>query len=205
MYYPLEHPRKINVWSSFILIAPFLGPVVSAFIVQATTWRWVFGVLTILTGICWVLVVLFLDETFYRPPTADRRIGQPKSRPLRLLGIEQHCRKISNNSPKQAFLQPCLAIVKLPVFLACFYYFFIFAWLIGLNSTISVRVRQVYGFGYKSIGTRPPPSHRKSSLLTCCRLLQLLTDCRPSHRLSRKPSTPEDGHQNLLHTQGRHH
>jgi MFS family permease len=53
IFFPHEHARKANVWSSFIIIDPFAGPLVSAFIVNRTSWRWVFWLLTMLSATCW--------------------------------------------------------------------------------------------------------------------------------------------------------
>ena len=87
-YFPHEHARKINMWSSFIAIAPFAGPLVSAFVVSRTTWRLIFWLLTMLTAISWASCLLFLDETFVnRRAVGDLFAGQ-KSRLLRLLAIE---------------------------------------------------------------------------------------------------------------------
>ncbi|KAG7450646.1 MFS general substrate transporter [Guyanagaster necrorhizus] len=53
------------------VIAPFagpsLGPIVSGFIsVGGASWRWLFWVLTIFAGVCWILILIMIPET-YKP------------------------------------------------------------------------------------------------------------------------------------------
>ena len=84
-----EHPRKINIWSGAIIVSPYLGPLIAAFIIYTKTWPVAFWVNTGLTALCWLLVVCLMDETIYNRniPTAERPV--PKSRLLRLVGVEQ--------------------------------------------------------------------------------------------------------------------
>ena len=185
MYFPYEHARKINIWSSFIIIAPFVGPLVSAFIVNRTTWRWVFWLLTMLSAICWILCVLFLDETFVNRKAVGDPLEARKSRILRLLGIEQRQNNLIGNTFTQALKQSAIAIIKPPVFLSSLYYMFIFAWIIGLNAAINVFIRQIYGFRYDQIGTFAIPIPINASCSLVSRLLLLCSSSRRPPRCSR--------------------
>jgi predicted MFS family arabinose efflux permease len=44
-------------------LAPALGPVLGGVLVQCASWRWIFGLLAILSGICLLLILFFLRET----------------------------------------------------------------------------------------------------------------------------------------------
>lgn len=139
------------------MLSPYLGPFCASFIVWKSTWRWVFYLVSIASAVCWLLVVAFADETFY-----DRQIPvnqQPKrrSRLLRLIGSEQWKARHQRSSFGRAILRPFVAIIKLPLFLSFLYYVFTFAWVIGLNTQISVFLTnpKLYAFNDKDIGISP--------------------------------------------------
>jgi len=147
-----EHPRKINIWAGFVILSPYFGPLFTAFILTTQVWNWGFWLLTIMTGLCLILIVLFVDETFYNRhiPPAERPI--PKSRWKRLVGIEQwHSRK-QRSTFRQAFMRPWTVLVKPTVFLSLVYYCFTFAWVVGINTTLSIFVTPLYNFGLKQVG-----------------------------------------------------
>jgi hypothetical protein len=109
-----------------------------------------------LTALCLVLITLFVDETFYNRhiPAAERPV--PQSRWKRLVGIEQwHSRK-QRSTPWQAFMRPWVVIVKPTVFLSMFYYCFTFAWVVGINTTLSIFVTPLYNFGLRQVGMLIP-------------------------------------------------
>ena len=156
IYFFHQHPRKINLWSTALILSPFLGPLVMAAIiadgpVTGSTWPWGFGVVAIFAGIGLILTILFLDETFYpRHLPADQR-PERKSRMMRLIGVEQLKQHYTGNSFFGAASRPALAILKLPVLLSCIYYFFTFAFVIGNNVTISVFLVPEYNFNFRNL------------------------------------------------------
>jgi hypothetical protein len=80
-----------------------------------------------LSATCWVLCVLFLDETLVnRKATKDPLAGR-ESRILRLFGVEQRRKNLIGNALSQALLQLVTAITKPPVFLNSAYYMLVFA------------------------------------------------------------------------------
>ena len=90
MFFFHEHARKIGIWASIFLIAPYCGPLFGNFIIYRTgDWRIVQWLVFAVGGLDLVLIVLFLDESFYRRdiPASD----QPSrgSRLLRVTGIWQ--------------------------------------------------------------------------------------------------------------------
>ncbi|KAI4234929.1 MAG: hypothetical protein L6R40_006597 [Gallowayella cf. fulva] len=46
-----EHPRKINIWSGAIIVSPYLGPLIAAFIINKMPWPNAFWVNTGLTAL----------------------------------------------------------------------------------------------------------------------------------------------------------
>ncbi|KAL8840334.1 MAG: hypothetical protein Q9170_001349 [Blastenia crenularia] len=153
MFFLHEHARKINVWSAFITVSPYLGPLLAAFIITNLSWHWPFWIYTIETGLCLLGIIMFLDETYY-----DRRIpmkNQPvrQSRFLRLVGTEQYRSRQLRNSFPQAVMRSVKVILKPTVFLSTIYFLFTFAWVVGINTTLSIFIGPLYNFGPKQIAT----------------------------------------------------
>ena len=59
------------------LVGPPMGPLVSAFIVSATSWRWIFGAVSIACATFQVMALFFLPET-YGPTILRRRMQRLK-------------------------------------------------------------------------------------------------------------------------------
>ncbi|KAG8525593.1 uncharacterized protein KY384_009237 [Bacidia gigantensis] len=147
-----EHPRKINYLEFPIILSPYLGPLITAFITYKTTWPWGFWVCTILFGIGWLLIFAFLDEPYYdRSIPADQQLPR-RSRWMRLIGAEQLKAARSEKRPLSVMVQPILAITKIPVLLIVIYYFLNFAWVISVNTTISIWLVNFYHFNPKNLG-----------------------------------------------------
>lgn len=143
-----EIPRKINIWSGFIIASPYLGPFMASFVVWGLTWRWVYWIYTILNYVGLLLIILFADETFF-----DRRLPanqQPawRSRPLRLVGVEKH----GTYKVVESCCRPFVAIFKLPVLMITVFYFLNFAWTIGVNATLATWLARYYHFDGKQTG-----------------------------------------------------
>lgn len=152
MFFFHEHPRKINIWSCFIVLSPYLGPFVASWIVWKSSWPWCYWIITILWGVALVLIVSVMDEPFYDRSLPKDQQPIRKSRLMRVIGAEQWRSRHLRNSFAEACMRPMYAIVKLPVFLITLYYVFTFAWVIGLNATTGVFLSQVYGFGPEDLG-----------------------------------------------------
>lgn len=141
-----EHPRIINYVEFSIILSPYLGPLITCFIVSYVSWRWAFWVCTILAGIG-LIAILFLDESLFdrKAPPNFRR-----SYLSRLVGVQQA--KAPQKSFVQCMARPFMAITKVPVLTILVYYFLNFAWVIGVNTTIGIWLTNIYGFSTKGIG-----------------------------------------------------
>ena len=131
IFFAHEHARKINVWSFFIIISPYLGPLVTAFIIQKNSWRWAFGLCTLISVMCLVGVVCFGEETYYDRKLSSNSQPLSKSRVQRLIGVEQFRSRHLRKSFAAALYRPIDAILKPVVFISTIYYLFIFAWVVG--------------------------------------------------------------------------
>lgn len=55
----------MSLYSLMPFAGPSIGPIVSGFIsVSGTSWRWVFWILTIFAGLCFVATLLWIPETY---------------------------------------------------------------------------------------------------------------------------------------------
>ncbi|KAI0050469.1 MFS polyamine transporter [Auriscalpium vulgare] len=62
---PIGRGPANSVLFTTIFLGPALGPLVGGFIVESSLgWRWVFWILMIFAGVCWVVALLFQPETY---------------------------------------------------------------------------------------------------------------------------------------------
>jgi MFS family permease len=124
MFFFHHRPRMINIWSTAIILSPFVGPQIMAAILQTQSWRvgmWLnFGLITFAL----VLTIFVGDDTFYPRHLPADRIPPRKSRVMRLIGIEQIRNKYTDNTFLGSGSRLYQTITKLPVFLTCLFYFF---------------------------------------------------------------------------------
>ncbi|KAL9024515.1 MAG: hypothetical protein Q9196_006461 [Gyalolechia fulgens] len=147
-----EYARMINVWGFAIILAPYLGPCLAAFMVSTQDWSLPFWVYTIEVGLAVIAIVTGMDETYYDRQTPISLQPPRKSRLMRLIGIEQFESRHLRSTFRGALLRPIQALLKVPVFLSTIYYMATFSWAVGTNSTLAVFLIQFYGFELKQIG-----------------------------------------------------
>jgi MFS family permease len=131
MFFVHEHARKINIWSFFFILSPYLGPLLTAFIINKYSWVWAFWLYTLMTGLCLIAVVIFGEETYYNRNIAPDMQPKRKSRIMRLIGVEQYKSRHQRISFVEAITKPISVILKPVVLISCFYTFLIFSWVIG--------------------------------------------------------------------------
>ncbi|KAL8896447.1 MAG: hypothetical protein Q9207_007704 [Kuettlingeria erythrocarpa] len=129
-----------------------MGPLLTAFMLTRLDWAWPFWILTLMTGLCMLAIGLLMDETYY-----DRRIPidrQPRrsSRFLRVIGVEQWRSRHLRNTFSEAMARPFRVLLKPTVLISFVYFLFTFAWVVGINTTLSIFLVPLYGFGAKQIG-----------------------------------------------------
>ncbi|KAJ4329935.1 hypothetical protein N0V87_010444 [Didymella glomerata] len=152
MFFFHERARKINIWAAFIILSPYMGPLITAFIITTEPWPIAFWVYFIETSIALILTILFVRETYY-----DRRIAPADQPPQgscfgQLLGTAQFKSRHLRSTFGQACMRPIRVIIKPTVFLSVIYYFLTFAWVVGINTTVAIFLTPLYNFGPKQIG-----------------------------------------------------
>ncbi|EME83536.1 uncharacterized protein MYCFIDRAFT_39163 [Pseudocercospora fijiensis CIRAD86] len=156
MFFVHERARKINIWASFVILSPYFGPMIAAFIITTQKWQWPFHIYTIMTTLCLLLIILFGQETYYNrklpPHSRPHRTPGIRGHVSRLLGLSQFRTRHLRNTFPQACSRAFIVLLKPTIFLSVIYYLFTFAWVVGINTTLSIFVTPLYNFGPKQIG-----------------------------------------------------
>jgi hypothetical protein len=104
------------------------------------------------TAACLILTILFVQETYYDRSIPAAEQPPQGSRIGRLTGASQWKSRHLRNTFAQSAWRPFSVLLKPTVFLTAFYYCLTFAWVVGINTTLSIFVTPLYGFGPKQIG-----------------------------------------------------
>ncbi|KAL2842900.1 major facilitator superfamily domain-containing protein [Aspergillus pseudoustus] len=151
MFFFHERARKINIWAGFIILSPYFGPLFTAFIITTQEWSVAFWLFFAMCALALVLTVLFVPETYYNRQHPDSPSNGPRI--LTLTGVHQRRHNLLRpNTLVDAFLRPVKVLLKLPILFICFYYILTFAWVVGINTTLSIFLTPLYNFGPKQIG-----------------------------------------------------
>ncbi|RMD39823.1 hypothetical protein DV735_g5305, partial [Chaetothyriales sp. CBS 134920] len=68
----------LALFSAASFLGPVIAPTVGGFICQYTSWRWIFWVVLILGGICYVAMALFVPETYPPKLLGDKKRRMPE-------------------------------------------------------------------------------------------------------------------------------
>ncbi|KAH8802727.1 putative MFS transporter [Xylogone sp. PMI_703] len=85
-----ERAYRLGIYTLLLLGGKNLTPLVSAAIIQSLGWRWVFWVVAIIIGFCFVLLFLFVPETFWDRTPRPRDRSRSKKRSHRNLFAHAH-------------------------------------------------------------------------------------------------------------------
>ncbi|KAI1326081.1 major facilitator superfamily transporter [Xylariaceae sp. FL0255] len=64
MFAPKERGFATSLFAAAPFLGPAIGPIAGGFLSQARGWRWVEGLMAIFTGTLWILVALYVPETY---------------------------------------------------------------------------------------------------------------------------------------------
>ncbi|KAH0182525.1 MFS general substrate transporter, partial [Aureobasidium melanogenum] len=138
MFFFHERARKINIWAAFIILSPYMGPLLTAFIITTLHWPVAFWVFFAMNALVLVLTICSVKETYY-----DRSID-PIDQPFRgsqlqqLIGISQYRSRHLRNTLGQACMRTFRVLMKPTVLLSVTYYCLTFAWVVGINTTLAI-------------------------------------------------------------------
>ncbi|CAK3954354.1 MFS general substrate transporter [Lecanosticta acicola] len=77
MFPAKQRGLAMSLFAAAPFMGPVLGPIAGGFIGETVGWRWNEGVMSIFTGVLWVLTTLFLPETY--PPVILRKRAEKLS------------------------------------------------------------------------------------------------------------------------------
>ncbi|EEU34431.1 uncharacterized protein NECHADRAFT_97473 [Fusarium vanettenii 77-13-4] len=152
-----ERARKIGLWALMYITSPYWGPLIAYFVVGATLqWQDAFWLGVGVTAISLVLILAFLDETWYNrdlpmseQPPRGKGFG---SRLLRLTGVWQLKHRSTYFETVFNAIKRVVQILSKPIILlTLFAYFLSFAWVIGINISTAILFglpQEVGGYGY---------------------------------------------------------
>lgn len=151
-----EHARKIGLWACLYVSSPYAGPLFANFIVGRTeNWRNVFWLSLSVCVLQFILVVLFLDESYYNRSIPLEQQPPRGPRLLRLVGVWQIRNHAKYFYTFQGALGRQIAIITKPALLLLLVaYLLIFMWAIGINHTTAILFASpvaVGGYGFSSI------------------------------------------------------
>ncbi|KAK4167479.1 putative permease of the major facilitator superfamily [Cladorrhinum sp. PSN259] len=152
MFFFHEQARKINIWASFIVMSPYVGPLFAAFMTETLHWSKPFWVYFAMNALGLVLVISFLEETYYDRAISVEQQPPRGSRISRLIGQSQWKSRHLRNTFGQACWRTISVLLKPIVAISCLFYAATFAWAVGINTTLAIFVTPLYGFGPKQVG-----------------------------------------------------
>lgn len=161
MFFFHEHARKIGIWYTIFIAAPFFSPFLGNFMVGTLgTWQPIFWLVFACTANLVLLILVFGDETYYRRsvPTELQRPRPASQRLSRVLGIWQ-LRQRDGYFPTtwRAYLRLFEVLLKPVIPLVMLFYSVVFMWSIGINVTTTIILglpesQGGYGLGPISLG-----------------------------------------------------
>lgn len=90
MFFFHEHAKKIGIWTSMFIVSPYCGPLFASFIIDKTgSWRNVFWMMYGLGCASTLLIIFFIDESWYRRDIAPELQPPRGRRWMRVLGVWQ--------------------------------------------------------------------------------------------------------------------
>lgn len=118
-----EHARKIGIWFLLYFTAPSLGPMCGSFIVAYTPgWQGPFWLALAYNTLAFSLIILFVDETWYRRDIPIEEQPNRGRRLFRLLGTWQIKHHYGYFPPViQSYIRVFLVVFKPVILLAIVY------------------------------------------------------------------------------------
>ncbi|KAL2801986.1 major facilitator superfamily domain-containing protein [Aspergillus granulosus] len=145
--------RAMALWSLGPLFGPVIGPVVGGYLVQGTSWRWVFWVLAIAGGIVMLSFPFIVPET-YAPILLERKAAQLRKE----TGNSGYRSRLDDGIPssqrfRQALIRPTKMLLFSPIVASmCIYIAALYGLLYILFTTFTPVFQGQYEFSSGTSG-----------------------------------------------------
>ncbi|KAJ4202410.1 hypothetical protein NW759_015397 [Fusarium solani] len=150
---PEQRGAAMSIWSIGPLLGPVVGPVCAGFLVEAKGWRWVFWVITIVSGAVILVSFIIFRET-YAPVLLERKASK-----LRKATGNNKYRSVmqAKGTPKQVFISAITRPTRMLLFspivsMVCLYIATLYGMLYLLFTTFTFVYHDMYGFSAVGAG-----------------------------------------------------
>lgn len=159
MFFFHEQARKIGIWTFLFIASPYFGPMFANYILAGTgSWRAVYWEIFGIGCLNLILMVLFLDETWYRRDIEAAAQPPRGNRLFRIIGLWQIRHHAEYFGTVNRSVRRLVAVVVKPIILPIMvYYLLSFMWAVGINQTSAILFaapvsQHGYGFGPEALG-----------------------------------------------------
>ncbi|OBT73613.1 hypothetical protein VF21_07311 [Pseudogymnoascus sp. 05NY08] len=150
---PVHHRGKAMVlFSMGPVLGPVVGPVGGGFAVQALGWRWIFWILTILSGCITVLTFAVMRETFAPTLLGRKTTRMQKDYPKYKFRSQYHTGMKASAYLRRSLVRPLRMLVNPIVLILSIYLAVGYGYLYILFTTFAIVFRDQYGFSPGTVG-----------------------------------------------------
>lgn len=113
-----ERGLALAIFAATVFLGPSLGPIAGGFLAEAAGWRWLEGLITIMTGLVWILCSLAVPETYApvllrkRAATLSRVTGR-----VFVSKLDMGQKKTISDQFRVALLRPWVLLFREPIVL----------------------------------------------------------------------------------------
>ncbi|KAI8711261.1 MFS domain-containing protein [Fusarium sp. LHS14.1] len=150
---PEKRGAAMSIWSIGPLLGPVIGPVCAGFLVEAKGWRWVFWIITIVSGAVILASFVVFRET-YAPVILERKAAKLR----KSTGVTKYRSAMqATGSSKEIFISAITRPMRMLLFspivtMVCLYIATLYGMLYLLFTTFTFVYHDMYGFSAVSAG-----------------------------------------------------
>ncbi|KAG8867773.1 hypothetical protein FRB98_003967, partial [Tulasnella sp. 332] len=150
MFYEHEEGSKMGIWMLFVTLGPPVAPLIFGFVVQRTSWHWIFWSMSIALLLEFVLYFFIGHETLFDRSHDLEKVKSPDTIHPTSSWLEMHLHfpRQSNAKWSHALIEmftPFKMFTRLPVFLPSFAYTVLFMY---SNVLLTVEIPALLGVRY---------------------------------------------------------